>query len=144
MHDNINDMQIRKVKEIRLGKMSIPESHDELADLIVDVLLTLDHESLEFDKMTKCRKVFIKTYIGKINSYQDAEQCIGGVYLSSIKDVLSRRKYFKDLHKMTRLRCADGFKEVYQFFIKNGYARRDGEKIIFLTDPEVLLVNLFN
>lgn len=139
MNDKINAKQIEIVNNIRSGLTGIPETSNELADLVVSALLAVDHDEIERDSLARSRVGFLRAYMAKGGGFAYKPEPFNGVYLSQIKDAIKGRRYFKGFHKLTRTRGADGFSELYRGFIKEGKAVRIGEKIKFNVDVNELI-----
>lgn len=119
-----NKKQIEILHSVASGEIGLPETSKELHELICNVLLARDHEAEEAPMMEKCRSQFIKLVTQKANDD-------GFVYLSVIKNQLSRRAYYLELEKMLSARgITDTTRHVARSLISDGLAKRNGSEVM--------------
>ena len=118
-----NKVQIKMVNDVRAGNTTLPTGNSDIADWLSELLLARDYESEESIMMTKCKIQFIRTVQQKANDQ-------GWVYLSVIKNVLNRRKYFKDLDKRLKLRGIDTARHIARAMITDGFVRKNGLEVM--------------
>ncbi len=119
---NVNKIQEQMVEDVRNELIPLPTNHHELASLLIQALLAVDHEANEEEFMIRCKVKLAKTYFSIVKDDK-------GVYLSQLKNQLVRLNYFQTLNKMAKARNEDGFRIVYRSFLADGMGLADGNKI---------------
>lgn len=114
-----NKIQIKMVNDVRTGNVTLPTNAELQADWLGELLLARDHEAEEAPMMKKCKIQFIRTVQQKANDD-------GWAYLSVVRNVLSRRVYFKDLDKRLKLRGIDTARHIARAMIADGLVRKNG------------------
>lgn len=117
----LNNVQIKMMNDIENGKNELPRTHNELHSLISSIILAVDIDAIEKPFLERCKAQITRTYFSE-TEWLSGER----VYLSSIKNRLSRRVYFQTFKTICAGRNADAFKESYRSLIKDGYAKSDG------------------
>ena len=130
---NVNKIQKQMVEDVRNELTPLPKSHHELASLLIQVILSVDHESNEEEFMIRCKVKMAKTYFSIVKDDK-------GVYLSQIKNQLVRLNYFQTLDNMAKARNEDGFRIVYRSFVKDGMGTADGNKIILNENARTFMI----
>lgn len=118
-----NKAQIKMVNNVRVGSVTLPTGNNELADWLGELLLMRDHEAEEAPMMERCKLQFIRTAITKGNHE-------GWLYLSTIKNVLNRRVYFKDLDDRLTLRGIDTMRHIARSMIIDGLVKKNGVEVM--------------
>lgn len=113
MKNKVNDKQIQFVRDVRSGKVEIPQDKDKAADLLGYLLLLRDYEVLERGLIDRSKLQALKI----IDQTQGRD---GWVYVSYIKTQLMRRAYFKELNESTTERGIDAIRVVVREMIKDG------------------------
>lgn len=119
----INNIQKVMVDDMRNGKAAMPSNHAEVAQIMVELLLAVDHAANEKEFMDRCVSKAVRAYFSLLTDPKE------GVYLSRIKNQMSGLNYFRNLSSMTGARGEDGFKVVYRYLISKGVASSDGFKL---------------
>lgn len=119
----VNKIQKAMVDDMRNEVTALPKTHAEVAQLMVELLLAVDHIANEKEFMDRCVSKAVRAYFSLLTDPSD------GVYLSRIKNQMSGLNYFKTLNRMAGARGEDGFKVVYRYLITKGVASSDGVKL---------------
>ena len=119
----VNNIQKVMVDDMRNGKTAMPSNHAEVAQLMVELLLAVDHIENEKEFMDRCVSKAVRAYFSLLTDPKE------GVYLSRIKNQMSGLNYFRTLSGMTGARGEDGFKVVYRHLISKGVASSDGVRL---------------
>ena len=133
--NEVNAAQVAMVKNISAGGVPLPKSSNELAELVTEALLLRDHDTDERPSIDKCKIQFIKVL--KQQSDDD-----GWLYLSIIKNVLSKRAYFKALVKSQSFRSMDAMRSITRELIEHGIVRRVGYQVMLTDAAEEYLKKL--
>ena len=128
--NNVNAVQKKVIDDMRNELLPMPKNRQEVAQLIIDTLLAVDHVSNEKEFMDKCLSKVVRTYF----SLEPKEG--GGVYLSRLKNQMIRLNYFQTLNRMAGARNEDGFKMIYRHLISLGVARSNGIRITMNEDAK--------
>lgn len=123
MMPTVNSIQKAMVDDMRDEKTAMPKNHAEVAQLMVELLLAVDHIANEKEFMDRCVSKAVRAYFSLLTDPSE------GVYLSRIKNQLNGLKYFRTLNRMTGARGEDGFKVVYRHLISKGVASSDGFRL---------------
>ena len=128
--NNINKKQIEMISMAEDGRLEIPNSGRELAEIIRSVLLVRDHEEIEREFLVKSKVAFIKTYIRLSRDLRNAgEGDHELVYTSQIFNVIKHRKYYQTLRAMCNQRGANVANEVVSSLVSDGIAVRSTNQI---------------
>lgn len=118
-----NKIQIKMVNDVRAGKVKLPIEADAQADYLSELLLARDYETEEAGMMKKCKLQFIRVVQQKANDD-------GWVYLSVVRNVLSRRVYFKDLNERLKMRGIDAARHIARAMIVDGLVKKSGIEVM--------------
>ena len=129
-----NKIQIQMVNDVRSGKVALPATADLQADWLSDLLLARDYDLEEAPMMKKCKLQFIRTAQQKANVE-------GWVYLSVVRNVLSRRIYFKDLDRRLKLRGIDTARHIARAMISDGLIKKNGLEVMITQSATEYLEN---
>jgi hypothetical protein len=110
-----NKTQVEIVNSIRLGKVELPTTLEEFAVFCSDLLLARDFNADEAEAITTA-----KIQILKIITTQALCDHDGWIYVSSVKNRLVRRKYFKQLTLSQARREIDATKNLMIELHKHG------------------------
>ncbi len=117
----LNKVQIKMMRDIENGVTELPKTHTEYYSHVSSILLAVDVEAIEKPFLEKCRNQIIRTYFKRTEGLVNES-----VYLSQLKNQLSRRIYFNTFQTICANRNSDAFKESYRSLIEDGYAKSDG------------------
>ena len=118
---NLNNVQIKMMRDIENGVTELPKTHAEYYNHVSSILMAVDVEAIEKPFLDECRKQIIRTYFKRTEGLVNEN-----VYLSQLKNQLSRRIYFNTFQTICANRNSDAFKESYRSLIEDGYAKSDG------------------
>ena len=127
MHNPINDVQKRMIQEIDSDDFELPRSKHELRELIVSIMVAVDHEANERQFMDKCVSRAARTY------FTLSKRTGKAVYISSIKNQMANTNYFRTLRSMAAARGVDAMRLVCSKMVTDGYAVIESGKKIKMT-----------
>lgn len=119
----VNKAQAKFVDDTRNGLKGESFNCAQAAQLMTELLLTIDHEEAEKEFLEKCLSKAVRTYFSMADDVND------WIYLSQIKGKMSSLKYFKTLNNMASARGVDAFRMIYRILLTEGCAVTDGTKI---------------
>ncbi|AUR86575.1 hypothetical protein NVP1086O_62 [Vibrio phage 1.086.O._10N.222.51.F8] len=135
--NSINKAQLNLIKDIAEGRIPLPETYYELSEVVKGALVLRDYESEEKPLIDKSKTQFLRTMKRKSKDSDD-----GWVYLSVIKNDLSRRLYFSNLERSQATRSVDAMRTVTRELIKDQVIKRVGSQIMLTRIADEYLSNL--
>lgn len=121
--NEVNSAQVALIKNIAEGGVDFPKTNYELSELVKKALLLRDHNSDEAEAVKRSKIQFIKT----VKQKADKD---GWVYLSVVKNVLSRRSYFRNLVRSQSVRDLDAMRSVSRELIELGVIKRVDNQVM--------------
>ena len=133
----INKAQIKLIKDIAEGMVDLPETYYELSEIVKGALTLRDYDAEEKPLIEKSKTQFLRTMKRKSKDSED-----GWVYLSVIKNDLSRRLYFSNLERSQATRSVDAMRTITRELIKDQVIKRVGSQIMLTRIADEYLNNL--
>ena len=135
--NEVNKAQVALIKNIAEGGVELPTTNYALSEIVKDALLLRDFDAEESEAFKRCKIQFIKTAIQKV----DVD---GWVYISIIKNVLTRRAYFNDLSRSQAARDLDTVRNIIIDLMKDNVINRVGSQVFVTATAKDYLDGLEN
>jgi hypothetical protein len=120
--NNINRIQENILLEIVNGQTPMPETRNELHDLVLNAITVIDYELEERKDLHDCLRSFLSTSLRRCDD-------IGFVFRSVPISVLAKRKYFERLQEKTKRRGVEAMAHVELTLVANQSIVRVGSQI---------------
>lgn len=133
--NEVNKAQVNLIKKIAQGGVALPKTSYDLSELVKNALLLRDHDSEEKSSIDKCKAQFIK--IVKQKSDDD-----GWVYISIVKNVLTKRAYYRNLERSQATRSLDAMRSIAGELIKAGAIKKVNNQVMLTSTADYYLNEL--
>lgn len=134
MHNPINETQKRMLEAIDSDDFKLPESKEEFRRFVISILVAVDHEANEKEFMDKCLSKAVRVY--RTLTSADGE----AVYISQIKNQMSRTNYFATLERMAKARGTTAIRLVTRKLVSDGHATLEGNHKIIINGSACSLI----
>ena len=125
----INTAQEKILSKVLGGSISIPSTREELAFLLEKFRVAYDYESYEKGLIYRSSQAFLKT-LARLGGRDE----LGFAYISSVMQVVEKRRSFKDLSRSTKNRSVSADKYLVKNLIGKGFVGAHGAQIRITTD----------
>ena len=128
MHNPVNNVQKKIVDDVKSGARGESFSKEQVASIVIEALISVDHEAREREYMDKCINRCARTYISLSSALGDE------VYVSALKNQMSNTNYFKTLDKMTTARGVNVMRLICSRLVRDGIAEMVGTNKIKMNE----------
>jgi len=127
----INEAQKKIIEHIRIGAHGDSFTKDEVADMVLKVLVAVDHDAHEKPHLEKC-------IVRAVRSGLSLAGGVGiSVYISRIKNQMASTNYFKAFDQMSKARGRNAMDVICSNLVRDGLAERVVGNRIRMTDKAV-------
>lgn len=119
----INSAQDKILSDIANGRIEIPSTAGDLISLLETFRVAYNYDKHEEGLIFHSSKAFLKT-LTRLGGKDD----LGFAYISSVMQVVEKRKSFKDLAKSTKNRCVEADRHLIKYLIKKEWIAVHGNQ----------------
>lgn len=125
----LNSAQDSFLSEVAIGVHGIPTSSEELISMLESFLVMYNYEKYEEGFIFHSSKAFMKT-LERLGRKDD----LGYAYISSVMQVVEKRKCFKNLSDSTKNRNVKAERHLIEHLVKNKWISVHGSQARVTTE----------